>query len=785
MSITLGKKQMSGLVLLSALAWAAAPPALQGQSQSAGAVQRTGVQNQPVEWDYKSQKTYGDPFNDVDVDVVFTKEEGRQWRVPAFWAGGNQWRVRFAPPAPGVYSYRVESTDPSNPELNGQQGTLRVEPYRGANALLLHGPLRVSENRRYFQHADGTPFFWLGDTWWKGLARRISFDEFKVLAADRHEKGFNLVQIVAGLYPDEPPFDPRGNNEGGFAWEPEYARINPAYFDYADRRIAWLVKSELTPAIVSCWGYYLPLMGVEKMKKHWRNLVARYGAYPVVWILAGEVSMPYYRSPQPEKDRDLQVRDWTEIARYLRAIDPYHHPITAHPILSGRMELAADDVLDFDMLQTRHGAWFTAANNAIFPSAHFSKTPPMPVLVGECAYEGHRQNTQDNQRFAFWVSLMNGAAGYTYGAGGIWQANGTSEPHGPSPQGITYEDTPWNEAMRLPGSRQVGIGKALLSRYPWWRFEPRPDWVTPRGVAFLEAHRDWFDAGLRYEEAVLLDQKLRAPARSPYPSQPFLLPYAAGVPGLVRFIYVPTLIVGPDPPLVLRIERDAIYHAYYFDPSNGRKYKLGKLARPETTRLDAVLEKGKLTANAPVLSSVRGIQEHDVMVSLDIGSEDNAGVVLRYQNPDNYVLAVYSPKMKGIWIHDRQKGAYGSRLGFKAVPTIGARIHLVAESHGKHASVTLSDGAQVYRSLPVTVTNTKTGGIGVWSEPLTCAGGNFGACAPAAESERSPHRQVFDNLIVERIRAVDPDANENLVVLDAWQAPMLPLVRDWVLVLER
>jgi len=31
------------------------------------------------------------------------------------------------------------------------------------------------------------------------------------------------------------------------------------------------------PCIVGCWGYFMPWMGVEKMKKHWRNLVARYG----------------------------------------------------------------------------------------------------------------------------------------------------------------------------------------------------------------------------------------------------------------------------------------------------------------------------------------------------------------------------------------------------------------------------------------------------------------------------------------------------------------------------
>ena len=29
-----------------------------------------------------------------------------------------------------------------------------------------NGPLKVSENHRYLQHENGTPFFWLGDTGW-------------------------------------------------------------------------------------------------------------------------------------------------------------------------------------------------------------------------------------------------------------------------------------------------------------------------------------------------------------------------------------------------------------------------------------------------------------------------------------------------------------------------------------------------------------------------------------------------------------------------------------------
>ena len=48
-------------------------------------------------------------------------------------------------------------------------------------------------------------------------------------------------------------------------------------------------------------------MGVDKMKKHWRNLVARYGAYPVVWCLAGEAAMPYYLAEDKDRARAEQI----------------------------------------------------------------------------------------------------------------------------------------------------------------------------------------------------------------------------------------------------------------------------------------------------------------------------------------------------------------------------------------------------------------------------------------------------------------------------------------------
>jgi hypothetical protein len=95
----------------------------------------------------------------------------------------------------------------------------------------------------------------LADTWWKGLSKRLTWEGFRELTADRKAKGFNTIQIVCGPYPDEQAFDPGWANEGGSPYENrEYTLLNPAYFDYADRRIECLVEAGLMPALVGAWG---------------------------------------------------------------------------------------------------------------------------------------------------------------------------------------------------------------------------------------------------------------------------------------------------------------------------------------------------------------------------------------------------------------------------------------------------------------------------------------------------------------------------------------------------
>ena len=102
------------------------------------------------ETSYRSAQGYTNAFVEVEVDVVF-EQGNRQWKVPAFWSGGDNWTVRFAPPLLGTYKFRVECSDKTNPDLNGQERTLSVGSYKGDNPLLKHGFVKVSPGDRYFK----------------------------------------------------------------------------------------------------------------------------------------------------------------------------------------------------------------------------------------------------------------------------------------------------------------------------------------------------------------------------------------------------------------------------------------------------------------------------------------------------------------------------------------------------------------------------------------------------------------------------------------------------------
>jgi hypothetical protein len=148
------------------------------------------------------------------------------------------------------------------------------------------------------------------------------------------------------------------------------------------------------------------------------------------------------------------------------------------------------------MLQTPHGQREAVPITVRAVRESVAAEPVLPVINGEAAYEmlGDALPTQWT-RAMFWLCMMNGAKGHTYGANGIWQVNRRNQPHGPSPTASSpptgYGIIPWDDAMNLPGSTHMAHGKRFFESLPWVNLQPLPDSAVWADATATEPLGDW------------------------------------------------------------------------------------------------------------------------------------------------------------------------------------------------------------------------------------------------------------------------------------------------------
>src|SRR5262249_4351631 len=155
-------------------------------------------------------------------------------RVSGFWDGGRTWRVRFAPDQVGHWSYETTCSDVSNKGLSGQSGKFIFSIPNGTNRFAKHWPVRVAADHRHFEHADGTPFFWMADNLAAGMARSDP-KNLQVYASVRVSQGFTAAVWALGTSVDE-----KGELPciGG-----DRITINPGFFQRLDAKLITLERA--------------------------------------------------------------------------------------------------------------------------------------------------------------------------------------------------------------------------------------------------------------------------------------------------------------------------------------------------------------------------------------------------------------------------------------------------------------------------------------------------------------------------------------------------------------
>lgn len=415
-----------------------------------------------TEFSLTSKKSYPNPFLDVDVTATFQGPNGEVITRPGFWDGGSTWRVRFAATAVGTWKYQIASSDPFNFGL-ATSGTLSVTPYSGGLEIYERGFLSAGDST--LTYGDGSPFFWLGDTHWF-FDKKEDWDsssgeraQFTTMVDRRVSQKFTVYQSV--IFGSDPRY-----------WAADQAgvTIDPTYFaNELDRKMEYIAESGLVNAFGV--GFHSNIDDfVEGSERLAEYVVARYGAYPVVWMTSGE------GAGYDVTTREARIDGWRQVARTIHAFDDYDHPQTAHsPALTEKQTFGlpqfyeGEGWFDFEMLQGGHLKFVPAADYD-----HYRQEYSVPFLESEANYEQIYDGfaTDTIVRQTAYRSIQAGGFGYGYGAHGIWNATAndsdTADDYG-------YGHENWSDAIDFVGADQMTHMIDFYRSIPLTTMVYRPD----------------------------------------------------------------------------------------------------------------------------------------------------------------------------------------------------------------------------------------------------------------------------------------------------------------------
>jgi len=332
-------------------------------------------------------------------------------------------------------------------------------------------------------HANGQPFFWLGDTgWW--LFTNLTKQEISQYLKDRNDKGFNVVQVM--VVHDMPAVNFYNdtafvNNDMSkpFTMPANVAAdsLHPGYWETIDFAIDEAAKNGIYIALVPAWGSLVKKGTLNKTNAynyiHW--LALRYRDRPnIIWINGGDIK------------GDVNLEVFNIIGNTIKETDS-NHLITYHPY--GRSQSSTwfhdSSWLDFNMIQSGHKNYqqdSIGPDNWKLITKDYDRLPTKPVIDGEPGYEGIPQglhdttqpywNENDARRSAYW-SVFSGAFGHVYGNNAIMQF------YKPTSKSKAYGVKKyWYDALNDPGASQMQYIKRLMLSRDFFNRRPSQDIIV-------------------------------------------------------------------------------------------------------------------------------------------------------------------------------------------------------------------------------------------------------------------------------------------------------------------
>lgn len=511
------------------------------------------------------------PYTDVTVWADLDGP-GFHKRVYGFWDGGRRFCIRWLANAPGSWKWTTGSS-PGDAGLAGKSGSAEATGWSEAELKanpLRRGMIRPTPNGHALEFADGTPFLAIGDTWYSAGTNRFRwFDDdrprpigpsagFKDYVRLRKAQGFNWVNVIAAFpnwNTDKLPWrvvmnDPARttvrsawlefgtgsaknmDNEGGKPFFfpgrvpgyeqvfPDVDRINPAYFDYVDRKIDYLNANGFVPFIEASrrdsgllWKKYYA----------WPKSYVRYVAY--IWARYQAnitVLSPIHLDIIAET---VSPQDYSDA---IADVERHFGPPPFGTLLSANANPSTlENWGDHSWVTLQQIGNMREHDNYWYLTEIYWHRPAMPGLNGEPYYAGYKDNRgagaanyklgaeggteRDGElvRSGMYGSFLSGGfAGHVYGAEGIWGAD--IEPTAPTKMWDAFQ---WESAAQMHYLRTFAF--SIGRRYQ--DLQPISDLVSPNKSSVILGYDGWAycartpDKGtfLLYFETGCPEQRLR------------------------------------------------------------------------------------------------------------------------------------------------------------------------------------------------------------------------------------------------------------------------------------
>ncbi|HCT93157.1 MAG TPA: DUF5060 domain-containing protein [Lachnospiraceae bacterium] len=377
----------------------------------------------------------GNPYTDIWLKAAFT-DGADTVEVNGFYCGNGNYRVRFMPRRPGIWTAVTKSNDP---QLNGIELRCECVPAGENNhgRVLPMNEVRPQstvtlEDKFHFAYEDGTRFQPFGTTCyaWINQSREVQEETLETLK----KAPFNKIRMC--IFPKFYTYNTA--NPGSYAFEGneadgfDFTRFNQGFWDNLEKRIAQLDELGIEADIILLHPY--DKWGFSKMDRDTDVFYLRYAVdrlchfKNVWWSLANEFDLMPWKT----------VEDWELYARVVMGRDSYGHLRSIHNCVAlydhTRPWITHVSIQRMDVYKT--------AENVNDWRRQYQK----PIVVDECAYEGNinfgwGNITGEEMTRRFWEGCIRGgylSHGEVYVQyDQIWWSHG-GRLHGTCPERIAF-----------------------------------------------------------------------------------------------------------------------------------------------------------------------------------------------------------------------------------------------------------------------------------------------------------------------------------------------------------